>query len=135
MDKILNPKSNRFVKVGTQKFKRLVAEGIIKPVGEIKQVEPVEQVTEVKPVKVEQALPIKEMLANELTDIVAEHKKQLTQELTQKQTEALLRKLLYERLCIVPKTKKEKPVKKKKKSKAKFRVVESSSESESSESE
>jgi hypothetical protein len=64
-----------------------------------------------------------------------ENATKFTPELTQEQTDRLLKKMLYEKLCIKPKPSKTK--KPKKKRKPKFKVVapqSSSSESESSES-
>ena len=60
--KVLNPKTNRFVHFGSQKFNRLVMEGVIKP--------PEEKAVEVKAEEPNIEPPIKKMLAEELTTIV-----------------------------------------------------------------
>ena len=71
------------------------------------------------------------MLAEELTTIIKENKKQFEKELTQTECDALLKKLLYEKLCI---KKTDKKTKKKKKFKVRAPPPSSESESESSES-
>ena len=76
--------------------------------------------------------PIKALLAAELTDIVAEHKKKFARELTDKETNALLKQLLYEKLVKKHKTKDPLSERKKKK-KVKFKV-QSPESSESSDS-
>jgi hypothetical protein len=123
--KILNPATNRFVNYGSQKYYRLVNEGVIKlPVEAIPEVK-----TEVKPEPIV-APPVKQLLAEELTTIVKENKPLFQKELTQKETDALLRRLLYEKLCIKKKEKKPKE-KPKKKKKYKIKTPPQSSESES----
>ena len=119
--KVLNPKTNRFVHCGSQKFNRLVMEVVIKtPVEEIKN----EIETVVEP-------PIKKLLAETLTDVVKQNKPLFEKEMTQEQSDALLRKLLYAKLCI-KEPKKEKKTKKKKKFKIRAPPTSSESESESS---
>ena len=119
--KVLNPKTNRFVHFGSQKFNRLVMEGVIKPAEE-KAVEVKAEEPNIEP-------PIKKMLAEELTTIVKQNMPLFEKEMTQKESDALLRKLLYEKLCIKKTDKKTK-----KKKKFKVRAPPPSSESESSES-
>jgi hypothetical protein len=134
--KILNPATNRFVNYGSQKYYRLVNEGVIKPVDEKAEANAEATLTIIPEVKPEPivAPPVKQLLAEELTTIVKENKKEFQKELTQKETDALLRRLLYEKLCISKKgksKKKEKPKKKKKKYKIKTPPPSSESESES----
>ena len=143
---ILNPKSNRQVKVGSQSYRRLVREGIIKPVQEVKpkeqEVEVVEEVKqevkqEVKEVEYDEA-KLQTALADLSTDIIKNNLTKVVeaQKLDDKQMDDMLRKMLYKKLCMdqpdkKAKTKKTK-AKKKKSKKPKFKVVEpSSSESES----
>lgn len=117
---VLNPSTNRYVAVDSKVHRRLIKAGIVAPiVNDATPSVPDEiPVTETKTENIPtEAPPIKELLANELTDIVAEHKKEFAKELTQKQTDALLRKLLYEKLCVSKKTKK--PTKHKKPKKPK----------------
>ena len=124
--KILNPITKRYVKVGSQQFNKLVLEGLIKV--EFPKAEDIK--VEIPTVAVP---PIKGLLAEELTNIVKENKKQLTKEMSQKECDRLLKKLLYEKLCISKKKpeKKDKPEKKKKKIKFKVKTPEPESESES----
>ena len=75
--------------------------------------------------------PIKKKLIQSSVNIVTEHKKKFKPELTQSQTDALLRKLLYEKLCIVEK-KKSKP---KSKTKPKYKIKAPTPPSSPSESE
>ena len=122
--KILNPMTKRYVKINSQQYNKLVLEGLIKP--------PVEEIK--NEIKVAEP-PIKALLAEELTTIVKENKKQFEKELTQKECDKLLKKLLYEKLCISKKPKKDKTEKKKKKIKFKVKTPEpSESDSESSDS-
>jgi hypothetical protein len=113
MDQVLNPQTKRYVKKNSQQYNKLVREGVIQAIEE----------------PAEETPPIKALLAEELTTIVKENKPLFQKELTQAQSDALLRKLLYEKLCISKKPKKEEKTKKKKK----FKIVAppSSSESES----
>ena len=122
--KILNPITKRYVKINSQQYNKLVLEGLIKP--------PVEEIK--NEIKVAEP-PIKALLSEELTTIVKENKKQFEKELTQKECDKLLKKLLYEKLCISKKPKKDKTEKKKKKIKFKVKTPEpSESDSESSDS-
>jgi hypothetical protein len=125
--KVLNPKTNRFVHVGTQKYKRLISEGVIQPVSD-----PEETITPATAPAAPESLKVK--LIETATDVVKENATKFTPELTQEQTDRLLKKMLYEKLCIKPKPSKTKKPKKKKK--PKFKVVEpQSSSSDESESE
>ena len=111
--KILNPLTKRYVNVGSQQYNKLVLEGLIKP-------------PEEKAPEAEETPPVKALLAETLTDVVKQNKKQFEKEMTQQECDTLLRKLLYAKLCI----KEPKPDKKKKK-KFKVRAPPPSSESES----
>jgi hypothetical protein len=50
---VLNPKTNRYVKVGSQGYKRLVREGVIKPAETptVPQITPIKQEAAPKPVE------------------------------------------------------------------------------------
>ena len=124
--KVLNPKTNRFVNVGSQKHKRLIAEGVFHP--------PVVAAPAVAAPAV--AAPaeqpeLKDKLEETLTDIVKDNSKQFAPELTQAQTDRLLKALLYEKLCVSSKTTKKTVSTRKTAKKKKFKVVQPSSESES----
>jgi hypothetical protein len=130
---ILNPKTNRFVKVGGPKYNRLVKEGFIKPEA---TPEPLSE-TIVEPEAVPEAVPepthvpkpvsVKAEMAKVAVDLVKKNEAQFV-DLSKKETDKLLRKLLLEKLCP------EKPKKKKKKSKYKLRTPPPSSSDESSDS-
>ena len=126
-EKILNPLTKRYVHVGSQQFNKLLMEGQIKPVDEIDPIlTPV-----VEPIAETQTPPIKALLAQTMATIVKENKPLFQKELTQKQSDALFRKLLFEKLSGMkepePKKDKTKPEKKKekpkKKKKAKYKMV------------
>jgi hypothetical protein len=101
MDKethILNPSTNRFVLVGSPKYKRLVKEGVIK--------KPEPQPAPSRPPSPEpaQARPsqsrsLKKEVMNVATNIVRDNRQDFV-DLTQKQTDALLKRMLYEKLCV-----------------------------------
>ena len=126
-EKILNPITKRYVHVGSQQFNKLLMEGLIKPVDEI---EPV-LAPAAEPVAETEPPPVKGLLAETMATIVKENKPLFQKELTQKQCDALFRKLLYEKLSGMkepePKKDKTKPEKKKekpkKKKKAKYKMV------------
>ena len=106
--KVLNPLTKRYVNIGSQQYNKLVLEGLIKP-------------PEEKAVEAEESPPVKVLLAETLTDVVKQNKKQFEKEMTQQECDTLLRKLLYEKLCINEKKKPEK--KEKKKKRIKFKVM------------
>ena len=112
--KVLNPRTNRFVKVGTQKYNRLVAEGVItlKQVETPKQVEPKEQPEPEKPAPYDERR-LKTTLADITTDMVKENMKEIVkaQTLSDEQMDAMMRKMLYRKLCVEP-PKPKKPAKK-----------------------
>jgi len=125
--KLLNPATNRFVMPGTQLFKRLVNEGVFpEQEAESQAVEEIEQVEEI-----EKKLS-KAHLAQVMTTEVASHIANIPADLAPEELDALLRKLLLEKLAPKkPAKAAKKPVKKKKK-KARFVVAEPSSSDESS---
>jgi hypothetical protein len=130
---ILNPKTNRFVKVGGPKYKRLVKEGFITPNAETPEpVETSDPVAEKEPEPVGKELPapkpvcVKSEMAVVAVDLVKKHESQFV-DLSKAETSKLLRKLLIDKLA--PKT-----PKKKKKSKYKLRTPPPSSSDESSDS-
>lgn len=131
-DKVFNPTTKRYMKVGSQQYNKAVVMGIIKPVEEVK---PPPEPTPPEPEFDESKL--QEKLADISTDLIKDNLKKVVkaQKLSNDEMDAMLKRMLFKKLCIEePKKKpknKEKPAKKKKK--AKFRVVSSSeSESESS---
>ena len=160
---VLNPLSNRYVNTSSKTYRRLLKSGEItaleeQPTPSTPPPSPVASplatppppppiATPQPPVTSEPPLPCaKALVVDHLTSISADHKGELSG-LSQKDTETLLRKLLYERLCVSPPEKvkkakkskaKAKKVKAKKPKKVKYRMVTpppSSSEEDSSESE
>lgn len=134
-DTIMNPLTKRFVKINSQKHKRLVVDGILKPETLI-TAEKLPEKVEIEPEFDESKLQSK--LAELSTDMIKDNLKKVvaSQKLSDAELDSLLKRMLYKKLMLdepKKKEKKEKPVKKKKK-KSKFKVVSSSeSESESSE--
>ena len=126
---VLNPESNRFVKINSAKYKRLVKEGVI----QVQTPEPAEEVkpaeTPPPPTPPPPSLP-KAELAEQCVNIVAQNKSKF-ENLSKEETDILLRTLLVEKLFGKMSTKEKKP-----KKKTKFKVKappssESESESES----
>ena len=118
MSEIINPLTKRYVRTGSQAHKRLVRDGTL----------PAEALEPEKPEFNEKILQTK--LADVSTDIIRDNLKTIikSQKLSDKEMDMLLKKMLFDKLCIKPE-KKEKDKKKKKK----FKIVEpSSEESESS---
>jgi hypothetical protein len=127
---ILNPKSQRYISRTSRLYIRLVKEGVI--------VEPVvEPETLPEPVVVPQKAPtsLKKKLAKVAVGVIAENSQELagTRDLDDDQVDQLLKRMLYEKLCLTEKKSKRKP-KPKPKRKKKVVVV-SSSEEESSDEE
>jgi hypothetical protein len=127
---ILNPKSQRYISKTSRLYIRLVKEGVI--------VEPVvEPETLPEPVVVPQKPPtsLKKKLAKVAVGVIAENSQELagTRDLDDDQVDQLLKRMLYEKLCLTEKKSKRKP-KPKPKRKKKVVVV-SSSEEESSDEE
>ena len=133
MTEILNPRTNRFVKVGSQGYKRLVRGGIIIPV----ESAPIKQ--ESAPIKQETTnlnepdepefneTKLQTKLAEISTDMIQKNMKKIVknQKLSDNELDMLLNKMLYKKLCLDE----PKPVKSKKGKK--FKVVEPQSSSES----
>jgi len=124
---VLNPESNRFVKINSAKYKRLVKEGVI----QVQTPEPAEEVKTPEPPKPAEtpSLP-KAEIAEQCVNIVAQNKSKF-ENLSKEETDVLLRTLLVEKLFGKMSTKEKKP-----KKKTKFKVKtppssESESESES----
>jgi hypothetical protein len=128
---VLNPESNRFVKINSAKYKRLVKEGVI-------QVQTPEPAEEVKPAETPEppktaetpSLP-KAEIAEQCVNIVAQNKSKF-ENLSKEETDILLRTLLVEKLFGKMSTKE---VKQKKKAKFKVKVEQPPSSESESESE
>lgn len=150
----LNVKTGRYCKIGSRTYQRALKAGHInsdyteptKITPEIAEPQPITPPVEVKTpppsptnnIKVQKfdAAELKKLMGETMTDIIKENKPQF-KDLTQKQTDVMLKKLLYDKLMIDQKSKKSKKVKAKKpkkKSKYKIREPSSSESSESSES-
>ena len=145
---VLNPQTNRMLKLTSKNCKRLIQLGIIQP-PEIPVREPQENTKDSDGLKVSpsqltpesnpespkppevQEKELKSEVKAEMKKIIKENKNEF-KELTQKETDQLLKRMLFEKLC-VNKPKKEKKIAKPnpKKKKYKLRKIESSSESES----
>jgi hypothetical protein len=124
---ILNPKSQRYISKTSRLYIRLVKEGVI--------VEPVVEPEALpEPVVVPQKPPtsLKKKLAKVAVGVIAENSQELagTRDLDDDQVDQLLKRMLYEKLCLEP-AKKKKPKAKPKKRKKKVVVLPSSSDEES----
>lgn len=127
---VLNPESNRFVKINSAKYKRLVKEGVI----QVQTPEPAEEVkpaeTPPPPTTPPPSLP-KAEIAEQCVNIVAQNKSKF-ENLSKEETDILLRTLLVEKLFGKMSTKE---VKQKKKAKFKVKVEQPPSSESESESE
>ena len=156
----LNLDTGRLIRKGTRSYIRQKKLGRIKDIDSTIDPEPVkehtvtfeepvieplgpppspESITRQDNVQIQQfdSVDMKDKLRSTMMELVEEQKAQFVG-LSQKQNEALLRKMLYEKLCVTDKKTKSKKTQPKKKKKSKFKLVEPSSsdeESESSESE
>lgn len=120
----LNPQTGRIIKKSTAQYRKLVKLGLI-----VEQDEPEPTPEPVKDPEPEpKPISVKTEMAVLAVDLVKKNKAQFV-DLSKKETDKLLRKLLLERLC--PKQDKKKP---KKKSKYKLKTSPPSSSDESSES-
>jgi len=145
-----NPQSKRICRLDTAKTKKLIKSGIIvlprdlempneripeTPEPETPILEPETPILEPEPPKPPevQEKELKSEVKAEMKKIIKENEPQF-KELTQKETDKLLRVMLYEKL-VLSKPKKEKKQPKPKKKKYKLRKIESSSEESESESE
>jgi len=138
---VLNPKTNRLVKIGTQNYRRLVREGVIKPMEQPPEpkIEPPPEPIEPPPSPIETQKFNEDdyhaKMAQTFQQIVKENESKLV-DLSQKSCDVLLKKLLYQKLCVEEPKKKPKKVKKPKKAKKKkFKIVQPSSSESESESE
>ena len=125
-DKVLNKRTNRMVKVGTQSYRNALRSGDIEPPKTVEAIEP-EPVEEPEPEFSESKLQKK--LADISTNMIKDNMRQIVkaQKLTDTEMDDMLKKMLYKKLCI-EEPKKKVQIKKKKK----FKIKEpSSSESES----
>ena len=122
MEEIQNPLTKRYVKIGSPAHKRLVRAGVLPPVEETPP-EPNPEAPEFN----EKHLQTK--LAEISTDMIKDNLKTIVknQKLSDKDLDILLKKMLYEKLCLGKNTDKPKETKKKKK----FKIVEPSSSDES----
>jgi hypothetical protein len=124
MSEIQNPLTKRYVKIGSPAHKRLVRSGTLPAVEQPETPEPAPEFNE-KHLQTKLAEISTDMIKSNLKTIVK------AQKLTDKDMDILIKKLLFEKLCIKPDKPKEKKETKEKKKK-KFKIVEpSSSESES----
>lgn len=132
MTEVLNPKTNRFVKVGSQGYKRLVREGTIKAVEHVetpiksKAILTPTQETEESDEETFDESKLQTKLAEISTDMISKNLKKIvkSQKLSDNEMDLLLKKMLYTKLCLEP----PKPTKEKKtKKKTKFKLVEPSS--------
>ena len=115
-EKVMNPFTNRFVKVNSaaygkmQEKMKLANLEVVQP--EIKEMEP-------KPSELQSSL------SDKLTDIVQENKSKFSKDMSKKEMDILLKKLLLKKLKLTDKTPK------KKKKKQKYVVSSSDSDSDS----
>ena len=131
---VLNKRTNRFVKVGTPRYLRLLREGAVDPPPpappppspEASAEPPAAPVPLARePAVAKPAAGLKASVIEQATDIVRDNKEQFL-DLSQRQTDKLLRRMLYEKLCVGDKAKKNK------KSKVKFKSRKVAEESSSS---
>ena len=134
---VLNPKTGRYVRSDTRVGKKASkANQPLEPNRPSNIKQPEDNLVDIEEITLE-APPIKQKLVEFAVDVIKDNKKKFQKELTNSETDALLRRLLYERLCL---TGKEPKKDKKAKKKGKFKIKNpppspSSSESESEESE
>ena len=132
-DYAINNKTGRFVKKGSRTHSKMLKLGEIsdnlqeKVEEKVQKVEKVEEIPEEIPEIKYNDNDFKENLKNTMKQIIKENNKEF-KGLSQKQTDQILKKLLYEKLCID----KPKP-KKNNKSKLKFKIRSLDSSDESSE--
>ena len=127
MSEIQNPLTKRYVKIGSPQHKRLVRNGTLPPET------PPEPNPEALGIPIEfNEKHLQNKLAEISTDLIRDNLKTIvkSQKLSDKDMDILLKKMLYEKLCMKPDKTKPKETKEKKKKK-KFKIVEPSSESES----
>ena len=137
----LNTQTNRMIKSGTRNFNRLNKLGLLQfPTGDhqippTKEPELAIETTELEPEKTEEVVVeeqnIKPVLEKELKSIIKENKNEF-KNLTQKESDELLKRMLYQKLVLnVPKKQKEKKKKTTKFKLKKIVVSDSDTDSES----
>ena len=130
MSEVQNPLTKRYLKIGSPAHKRLVRSGVLPPVEQPE----IPQTPEALGIPIEfNEKHLQNKLAEISTDLIRDNLKTIvkSQKLSDKDMDILIKKMLYEKLCIKPDKTKPKETKEKKKKK-KFKIVEpSSSESES----
>ena len=128
----LNTKTNRYFKKGSPTYNKMFADGYFNKCSETELEKP--KIVEPKLTDAPSTLiePLKPLIKTELKAIIKSNKNDFVG-LSQKETDLLLKRMLYEKLCLNKKPKKEKD-KNKRKSK-KYKIQSSSSDSSSSESE
>ena len=125
MAEIFNPNTKRYLKIGGPAYKRLVRSGVLPP--------PSPEAPPPSPEAPEfNEKQLQTKLAELSTDLIRDNLKTIvkSQKLSDKDMDILIKKLLFEKLCIKPDKTKPKETKEKKKKK-KFKIVEPSSESDS----
>jgi len=132
-DLILNPRTQRFVKIGGPSYRKAIKNGDIIPPS-MKNVKPVEQPDPIEPIQHPEIEYDESRLQDKLSEmtknVIQNNFEQLANEnLTDKQIDKLLKKMLFQKLCIDQPTdklkvkpKKTKKVKTKTKSK-RFKVI------------
>jgi hypothetical protein len=123
-DLVLNPNSNRFVRVGGAKYNRLIKERVLSEVKTPKEIETPETPETIETPEEPEKVNLKSEVANMSINLVKQHKNAF-RDLSKEETDKLLRKLLIEKLA---------PKSKKKKTKSKFKLKKPSSSEESSDS-
>ena len=134
MEEIQNPLTKRYVKIGSPAHKRLVRAGVLPPVEQPET--PPEPNPEALGIPIEfNEKHLQNKLAEISTDLIRDNLKTIvkSQKLSDKDMDILLKKLLFEKLCMKPDKTKPKETKEKKKKK-KFKIVEPSSSESDSES-
>ena len=117
---VLNPVSNRFIKVGGFLYNRLLKEGLMSP----QPTEPTETTPEPEPTP--EPKPDKEKLTTlvkETANALVTNNENKFKNLTQKETTALLHRLLLEKLCAPDRSKAKIKPKPKDKKKTKFKLT------------
>lgn len=144
----INLDTQRLVLKSTAKYKKLAKLGRVKEIEEIDKKEPEPEAskkTEPEPEPAKKKTPdnnldfdeskLQNKLADISTDMIKENLSKIvkSKKLTDDQMDILIKKMLYQKLCIDKPDKKSKPKKKpvKKSKKSKFKIVEPSSDSES----
>ena len=127
--KIKNPKTNRYIFYGTPLYSKLVREGVIqayKP-PKLNNFNQEETPQPQPPQSNRESQSLKTLVTNECVDTITKNKNRFSQNLTQEETDELLKRMLFEKLCISKKNlpttcTKSKKSKTKKKKKRRFKV-------------